>query len=60
LRTGAMLGRMALGLAIIYLIHPIPWMGHLVGFVVLVWGLGAISIAAYKRIRPAITTATAA
>jgi len=57
--TGALLGRMALGLAIIDLLHLIPWVGGFVGFIALVWGLGAISLAIYRRMRPAIVaTAT--
>jgi cytoskeletal protein CcmA (bactofilin family) len=58
--TGAMAGRLALGLFILALIRFIPWVGGIVAFIVLVWGLGAISIAAYKQIRPTLAAASAA
>ena len=54
--TGAMAGRLALGLFLIDLVHLIPVAGGLVGFIVVVWGLGAISITVYKRLRPAVAT----
>ena len=60
LTTGAMFGRTALGLLIVSLLRLIPWVGGLVGFVVLVWGLGAISITAFKKIRPAVASAATA
>jgi cytoskeletal protein CcmA (bactofilin family) len=57
LSVGAMLGRMAIGLLIIDLLRLIPWVGGLVGWVVLVWGLGAISITIYRRVHPVLTAA---
>ena len=57
LRTGAMLGRLALGLLILRALHLIPWVGGIVLLIVLVWGLGAISLTLYKRIRPNLAAA---
>jgi hypothetical protein len=57
LSAGAMLGRMAIGLLIIDLLRLIPWVGGLVGWVVLIWGLGAISITIYRRVHPVLTAA---
>jgi hypothetical protein len=57
LSTGAMLGRMAIGLLIIDLLRLIPWVGGFVGYVVIIWGLGAISITIYRRLRPVLTAA---
>jgi hypothetical protein len=60
LSTGAMLGRMAIGLLIIDLLRLIPWVGGFVGYVVIIWGLGAISITIYRRLRPVLTAAATA
>lgn len=56
--TGAMLGRLALGLAIIEGLQMIPYhIGAIVCFVVILWGLGAIAIASYRCARPAAVAA---
>lgn len=50
--TGALLGRLALGLAIIHGLEIVPYhVGFFVHLVVLWWGLGAIAIAAYGHLR---------
>jgi cytoskeletal protein CcmA (bactofilin family) len=56
--TGATLGRLALGLAIIEGLQIIPYhIGAIICFVVILWGLGAIAIASYRCLRPAATVA---
>jgi len=58
---GPALGRLALGLAIIRVLRIIPYLGALVGAVVVVWGLGALVLTLYRYMRPqfAPTAATA-
>ena len=58
---GPTLGRLALGLAIIRLLRLIPYLGALVGAIVVVWGLGALVLTLYRYMRPqfAPTAATA-
>jgi cytoskeletal protein CcmA (bactofilin family)/anti-sigma factor RsiW len=50
--TGAMIGRLAIGLAILRLLRLIPFAGHLITLLVVMWGLGALVLAIHKRIRP--------
>jgi hypothetical protein len=59
--TGAMatLGRLALGLGILHVVRLIPFAGRLVGFVVVLWGLGALALAIHKRLRPQFAPAAA-
>jgi len=56
--TGAMIARLAIGLAILRLLRLIPFAGHLVGLIVVLWGLGALVLAIHKRIRPQFAPAT--
>lgn len=57
--AGAAVGRLALGLAIIHAVRsvPVPFEGPLVGLLVTVWGLGALSLALYKNLRPQVAAA---
>lgn len=55
--SGPMLGRMALGLAILTVVKLIPWIGAIVALVVLVWGAGGIAVTVYRRMRPVLATA---
>jgi hypothetical protein len=48
----AMLGRMALGLAIIRALSLLPFLGGLVMAIVVIWGLGALALTIYHRLRP--------
>lgn len=49
--TGALLGRLALGLAIIHGLEMVPYhVGFLVHLIVLCWGLGAIVMTAYPHL----------
>lgn len=50
--TGALLGRLALGLAIIHGLEIVPYhVGFIVHVVVVWWGLGAIVMAAYRHLK---------
>ena len=57
--VGAAAGRLALGLAIIHAVRmiPVPFERPLIGLVVTAWGLGALSLAIYKNVRPAVAIA---
>jgi len=55
--SGAMLGRLAIGLAILSLVKLVPWIGAIVGAIVVVWGVGAIAYTMYRRVRPALAAA---
>ncbi len=57
--TGPLLGRLALGLAIIHGLEMVPYhVGFLIHLIVLCWGLGAIVMTAYRHLQrtPAVTT----
>jgi hypothetical protein len=57
--VGAATARLALGLAIIHAVQmvPIPFERPLIGLVVTAWGLGALSLAIYKNVRPQLAVA---
>jgi cytoskeletal protein CcmA (bactofilin family)/anti-sigma factor RsiW len=57
--VGAMIGRLALGLAIIRALSMLPYLGGLVMSLVVIWGLGALALTIYKRLRPQLTAAAA-
>ena len=52
---GPLIGRMALGLAIIHGLYSVPFVGPLVRLLVVIWGLGALVLALHKRMRPQST-----
>jgi hypothetical protein len=56
---GPTLGRLALGLGIIRLMRLIPYLGTLVGAIVVVWGLGALVLTLYRYMRPQFTPTAA-
>ncbi len=56
---GPMLGRLALGLAILRVLRMFPYLGGWVAAVILVWGLGALVLAVYKHLRTQLSPATA-
>ena len=57
--TGALLGRLALGLVILHGLELLPYhVGAIVKLVALWWGMGAIAIAIYRHLRR--TSATVA
>ena len=52
--TGAMLGRLALGLVILHALELLPYhAGTIVKLVAIWWGMGAIAIAIYRHLRQA-------
>jgi cytoskeletal protein CcmA (bactofilin family) len=55
--SGAMLGRMALGLAILSVVRLVPWLGAFVAAVVVLWGAGAIAVTVYRRVHPVLAAA---
>jgi cytoskeletal protein CcmA (bactofilin family) len=48
---GANVGRLALGLLLVRVVKMLPYVGGGIAFIVVVWGLGAISLSAWKSIR---------
>lgn len=57
--TGALLGRLALGLAILHGLELLPYhAGAIIKSVVICWGMGAIVIAIYRHIRHTSAAAT--
>jgi cytoskeletal protein CcmA (bactofilin family) len=52
--TWPLIGRMAVGLVIVRLATVIPGVGGWIKFGVILWGLGAISLALYDRFQPTL------
>jgi predicted anti-sigma-YlaC factor YlaD len=50
-----LIGRMAVGVAILRIATATPYAGHWIKLIALIWGLGAIAIALYRRIRPIVS-----
>jgi cytoskeletal protein CcmA (bactofilin family) len=61
IKTPAILGHLAVGLAILYALRMIPYIGGWITFAVVVWGLGAVGVTVFKRLssRSAPVTAPA-
>ena len=57
--AGAALGRLALGLVILRVLGMLPFLGGWISFAVVVWGIGAVTLAVYKHLRPQIATTAA-
>lgn len=55
--SGALLGRLALGLAILSAVKLVPWLGSIVVAIVVLWGSGAIAVTVYRRLSPVLATA---
>ena len=49
-----LVGRMAVGLVLVRLCTTIPHLGGWIKFVAILWGIGAISLAVYRRFQPII------
>jgi cytoskeletal protein CcmA (bactofilin family) len=49
--TGAAIARLALGLLILHVLRALPYIGGWVLFIEIFWGLGALVLALYKRLR---------
>jgi len=47
--TGPAIARLALGLFILRVARKLPYVGGWILFVVVIWGLGALAVAAYRR-----------
>jgi cytoskeletal protein CcmA (bactofilin family) len=52
--TWPLIGRMALGVIVVRLCTTIPVVGGWVKFGLMVWGMGAASLALYRRLQPAV------
>ena len=46
------IGRMIVGLLLLRVVMMVPYVGAWIKFVVVVWGIGAISLALYRRLQP--------
>jgi cytoskeletal protein CcmA (bactofilin family) len=57
--AGAALGRLALGLVILRALSMLPFLGHWISFAVVIWGMGALALAAYKHMRPQLARTAA-
>ncbi len=64
LSTGGLIGRLAVGLVVIYALRQIPYtIGIWIGLLIAVWGMGALALALYRRLQrtqPAAPLAVAA
>lgn len=47
-----LIGRMAVGVVLVRLVMIIPYVGWLIKLGVIVWGVGALSLAVYRRLQP--------
>jgi cytoskeletal protein CcmA (bactofilin family) len=50
--TGAGLGGLAVGLLILQAIGMVPFLGGWISFVVVIWGIGALVLAAHRKLQP--------
>ncbi|MGC2333241.1 MAG: polymer-forming cytoskeletal protein [Candidatus Acidiferrales bacterium] len=57
--VGPAVARLAMGLAVLHAFGMIPFVGPLVGLIIIIWGLGALVLAAYARMRTQSTPVTA-
>ena len=55
--TGAAAGRLALGLAVLRIAKQLPYAGPLIASIAMLWGLGAIGLAMYRRTRSNLAVA---
>jgi len=55
--TGAIAGRLALGLALLRILKQLPYAGPFIAAIALLWGLGAIGLAMYRRTRSTLAVA---
>jgi cytoskeletal protein CcmA (bactofilin family) len=58
--TGAAIGRLALGLLILHALRALPYIGGWVLFIEIFWGMGALVLALYKRLRTQVAVPVAA
>jgi len=50
--TSAAVGRLAVGLLVLKIVGMVPYVGACVRFLVLIWGLGALTLTLYRRTQP--------
>lgn len=50
--TSAAVGRLAVGLLVFKIVGMVPYVGACVRFLVLIWGLGALTLTLYRRTQP--------
>jgi len=55
--VGPAIGRLAFGLAVIRVLTMVPVAGPLIAVIVIIWGLGALVLALYRRMGPQIAPA---
>jgi|HubBroStandDraft_6_1064221.scaffolds.fasta_scaffold00582_6 cytoskeletal protein CcmA (bactofilin family) len=55
--VGSGLGRLAVGLLILRAVGILPYVGHWISFLVVVWGMGAMVLALYRYTRPQLAAA---
>jgi cytoskeletal protein CcmA (bactofilin family) len=46
--------RVVVGIAAVRIVTSLPFIGHWAGFIVGLWGMGAISLALYRRLQPTL------
>ena len=51
-----MVGRMAVGIVVVRIITTLPWVGGWAKLAVVLWGMGAISLALYRRFQPSVAS----
>lgn len=56
---GPAVARLAIGLAVLSAFRMIPFVGPLVGFIITIWGLGALVLALHEHMRPQSTPVAA-
>ncbi len=54
---GPALGRLAIGLAILRILHMLPYAGFWFGLLTVMWGIGAMVLALHRRMSPAVAAA---
>jgi hypothetical protein len=47
-----LIGRMVVGIVILRLAMAVPFLGMWIKFAVVIWGMGALSLAVYRRLQP--------
>ena len=50
----ALVLRMVVGIILVRIVTTVPFLGGWAGFAVTLWGLGAISLALYRRLQPIV------
>jgi len=52
--TWGLIGRMAIGVVILRICMTVPYVGFWIKLGVIIWGIGAISLAIYRRLQPVV------